>query len=217
VIEVREFVGEDLESAVEKAAKHFGVGSNRLQVSVLSDRMNISGAIGKVVVLATVRDEPAQVGPVGEFLSGVLERMGISGARIDERDEEGLILLRVRSPRLRELLRRDPKVGGALSHLATRVAQRRVREEANARVEIEGGEESSSSSPSSSSSSSEPRLEELAERKAREARERGEEVVLGPMNSRERWVVHNALKSVSGVRSESVGEGRTKRVKIVPI
>jgi hypothetical protein len=92
----------------------------------------------------------------------------------------------------------------------------------NARVEVEGGEESSSSSrPSSSSrsssSSSESRLEELAEKKAREARDRGEEIVLGPMNSRERWVVHNTLKSVSGVRSESVGEGRTKRVKIVPI
>jgi hypothetical protein len=99
VIDVREFVGEDLDTAVEKAAKHFGVGSNRLQVSVLSDRMNISGAIGKVVVLANVRDEPVQVGPVGEFLTGVLERMGISGARVDEREEEGLILLRVRSPR----------------------------------------------------------------------------------------------------------------------
>jgi predicted RNA-binding protein Jag len=36
------------------------------------------------------------------------------------------------------------------------------------------------------------------------------------LNSRERWVVHNALKDVSGVSSESVGDGRLKRVKIVP-
>ncbi len=36
------------------------------------------------------------------------------------------------------------------------------------------------------------------------------------MNSRDRWVVHNALKELEGVESQSVGEGRLKRVKIYP-
>ena len=36
------------------------------------------------------------------------------------------------------------------------------------------------------------------------------------MNSRERWVVHNALSDEKGVRSESEGEGRMRRVKLVP-
>jgi predicted RNA-binding protein Jag len=37
------------------------------------------------------------------------------------------------------------------------------------------------------------------------------------MNSRERWVVHNALKDERGVRSESEGEGPRKRVRISPV
>jgi predicted RNA-binding protein Jag len=36
------------------------------------------------------------------------------------------------------------------------------------------------------------------------------------MSSRERWIVHTVLRTIAGVRTESVGEGRLKRVKIVP-
>ena len=62
----------------------------------------------------------------------------------------------------------------------------------------------------------EEHLEEMARSRAREARSEGREVLLPAMDSRERWVVHNALKTVDGVRSERVGEGRLKRVKIYP-
>jgi predicted RNA-binding protein Jag len=47
-------------------------------------------------------------------------------------------------------------------------------------------------------------------------RDTGEASTLDEMSSRDRWVVHNAIKDVSGVRSESVGDGRLKRVKILP-
>jgi predicted RNA-binding protein Jag len=44
----------------------------------------------------------------------------------------------------------------------------------------------------------------------------GEAEILESMNSKERWVVHNYLKSVDGVTSASEGEGAAKRVKILP-
>jgi spoIIIJ-associated protein len=44
----------------------------------------------------------------------------------------------------------------------------------------------------------------------------GQPVVLRPMNSKERWVVHNVVNETSGLRSESEGEGRMRRVKIEP-
>ena len=47
-------------------------------------------------------------------------------------------------------------------------------------------------------------------------RETGEAATLDEMSSRDRWIVHNALKDVEGIGSESVGEGRMKRVKIFP-
>ena len=53
-------------------------------------------------------------------------------------------------------------------------------------------------------------------RAAQIVRDSGEPELLRPMSSRERWVVHNALKDERGVRSESEGEGPRKRVRILP-
>jgi spoIIIJ-associated protein len=37
------------------------------------------------------------------------------------------------------------------------------------------------------------------------------------MNARDRRVVHMALKDVTGVRTESDGEGPDRRVQIIPV
>jgi predicted RNA-binding protein Jag len=65
-------------------------------------------------------------------------------------------------------------------------------------------------------SGEESELEALARRSAEEVRRSGEAKTLPPMSSRERWVVHNAIKDITGVNSQSVGEGDQKRVKIFP-
>lgn len=206
MVDVREFAGASVEDAVAKAAKHFGVEPDQIEATVLSDRMQISGTAGRVVVLASIREEPPQVGPTGQFLLDLLGRMDLaSGVRVDEYEEEGQVTLRLSGGRLRDLVRRDSRIQGALGHLATRFAQI-TREDASVRIEIEGRE-----------GAAEPRLEEMAQAKAREALARKREVLLPPMNSKERWVVHNALRSFSGLRTESVGDGRLKRVRIVPV
>jgi spoIIIJ-associated protein len=204
-VELREFAAESLDEATEKAAKHFGVSTDRVELSVLSEQMQISGAGGRVVVLATIREEPPQVGPTGQFVLGVLERMGLEGGvQLEEYQEEGEITVRIHGAGVQNLLRRDRRVHGALTHLANRAAQKLVQPDVAVRVETESG------------GGGEDRLEEMARSRAREARSSGREVVLPPMDSRERWIVHNTLKTVSGIRTESVGAGRLKRVKILP-
>jgi spoIIIJ-associated protein len=59
-------------------------------------------------------------------------------------------------------------------------------------------------------------LEALARKTAEEVRRTGKPSLLHPMNSKERWVVHNAVADIDGLRSESVGEGRLRRVQIEP-
>ena len=60
------------------------------------------------------------------------------------------------------------------------------------------------------------RLENLAREAAERVRRSGEAEILESMSSKERWVVHNYLRTEDGVASESEGEGPAKRVKIVP-
>lgn len=57
---------------------------------------------------------------------------------------------------------------------------------------------------------------ENAVRSAEKARERGEEVVLSPLNPYERRLVHLALAEIEGVETRSIGDGFLKRVAIIP-
>jgi predicted RNA-binding protein Jag len=59
------------------------------------------------------------------------------------------------------------------------------------------------------------RLEKMSREIAEEVLRTGVERTLDAMSSRERWVVHNAVKEIDGVTSESVGEHDEKRVRIV--
>jgi spoIIIJ-associated protein len=58
-------------------------------------------------------------------------------------------------------------------------------------------------------------LSQLAERTAREVLKSGDPVKLAPMNPFERKVVHDAVATIDGVRSESEGEEPERRVVVL--
>jgi spoIIIJ-associated protein len=60
------------------------------------------------------------------------------------------------------------------------------------------------------------RLNQTASRLADRARKAGEPQEFEPMTAAERRVVHMALAAIPGVRSESTGEGRDRRVVVFP-
>ena len=231
----KEFVGASEAEAVEKAAKFFGVSAAQLELRTLPSDLGVAGLGSRVVVLASTKDEPVELGPVGEFISGVLERMQVSGrAGLEEVEAEGEVVITLRSQGLREWARQDSRVLGALSHLAQRVAQKRMGEDASARVELPGGEQETrgdrqergvrrdrgdrAARPGRGNrgESDDTALEKLAHESAAEVTRTGRAVLLRPMNSKERWLIHNVVNETPGLRSESEGEGRMRRVKIEP-
>ena len=62
----------------------------------------------------------------------------------------------------------------------------------------------------------EAELERWTRQIAEEVRSSGQPRVLDAMSSRERWIVHNTVKDIDGVTSESVGENDDKRVRLTP-
>lgn len=60
------------------------------------------------------------------------------------------------------------------------------------------------------------RLAEKVKQDANKVIESGEARRLRPMNAAERRIVHMALADIDGVKTESEGEGRDRRVVIVP-
>ena len=61
------------------------------------------------------------------------------------------------------------------------------------------------------------KIERIALQKADDARILGEPIELEPMSPSDRRVVHMALQVFDDVKTESVGEGKDRRVKIIPI
>ncbi|RIK24472.1 MAG: hypothetical protein DCC51_00170 [Anaerolineae bacterium] len=59
-------------------------------------------------------------------------------------------------------------------------------------------------------------LTRLAERMADKARQRGEPIGLEPMSAYERRIIHMTLRDAPDVYTESTGEGKQRRVRIIP-
>jgi len=187
----------------------------------------------------TTRSELSQV---GVFVAGLVERLGLRDVAVSEGEtDDGEIVVTLAGRAISALVDRDPRVIAALSHLAHRAAEalledgasaqvivkgaRRPREEGRDRPQREGrrehrrdgrGERFGRGRDAEDRDIDEAELERLAKDAARAVRETGEPELLPPMNSRERWFIHNALKDERGVRSESEGDGARKRVKIFP-
>jgi predicted RNA-binding protein Jag len=138
--EWKEFTGEDRQRAVAAALSHFSVSEEQLDVRLIPQGMNVSGLGARVLILASIRAAPEPVeelSDVGEFISAVLQKLGIGERlRVRESDEDGAITVRVSAPGLDELIRRDPAVAPSLSHLAERAAQKFLGDAMEARVEV---------------------------------------------------------------------------------
>lgn len=61
------------------------------------------------------------------------------------------------------------------------------------------------------------KLRQLAETRAQEALETGEEIDLPPMSSYERFIVHDTLKDWDSVETISFGEGEDRHIRIKPM
>jgi spoIIIJ-associated protein len=208
--EAKEFMAETRDEAVEKARRHFGVSEAQLNLRFLPESLKVSGVGTGVVLLASLKDEaPSELGPVGQFADQLIKKMQLAGrVRIEEAAQDDKIAIVLRGESLEQKARQDARLAGAISHLVHRAAQKILGDGVSVRVQVgtfSGDDEEETGE-----------LEKLAREAAEEVRRSGEPTVLRPMNSKERWVIHNVITSLEGLTSESVGEGRSKRVKITP-
>lgn len=163
------------------------------------ERVEAREALGPPVV-----EVVGELTEAGEFARELFQRLELPGAtQLEERNDDDEIVLRVGGQSVVEAARRDDRFLGSVAHLVERGLRWEDREP-SVYVEIAGDDPK------------ELELEALARERGEEVARTGEPIELEPMNARERWVVHNALKQVLGVRSSSAGEGRVRRVTIEP-
>lgn len=146
-----------------------------------------------------------KVGEVGQFILGVVERMGLGEFRISESDEGDFCVFELRGEAAVSLGTGDGRAVDALQLLGNQMAMRLSDDSPRIVVDAEGDADRRSEF-----------LTRLAIRAAGRAGETGRSVALDPMNARDRRILHMAVKEMDNVASMSEGSGRYRQVVVVP-
>ena len=146
-----------------------------------------------------------ELGAVGEFVVGVVERMALGPFEISESEEESFVVYELRGDAAEELGAGDGRGVDALQLVANQAAMRMDDDAPRIVIDAEGDAEKRESV-----------LGRLADRAAKRARDTKRSVALDPMNARDRRLLHVAVRDMEGVATMSVGSGRYRQVVVVP-
>ncbi len=154
-------------------------------------------------------DEDAIVGR--EVLEELLQKMRLD-ARVqvqraddDDEDEDPHWMLNITGQRINRLIGRRGETLSSLQHIVRLICSRRLERRANIIVDA-GGYKTGRSN----------RLRGLAKRMAKQAVQQGRTITLEPMHPNERRIIHLTLRGREDVSTRSIGEGRGRKVTIVP-
>jgi len=124
----------------------------------------------------------------------------------DGEGNEDEIRLEIEGPDAGRVIGKRGAVLEAIQYLTSRIAHRAGEERRHVQVDAEGYR-----------ARHEDQLAEMAKRLAQRVAQEGKVITFDPMSARDRRIVHMALKDMTGVRTESNGEGPDRRVQIIPV
>ncbi len=150
--------------------------------------------------------ELASETPCAQFLSGLLQKMGVSAAVLAANTDNGL-RVRIDADSMGLLIGRRGETLDALQYLTSLVANKGRREEGYQRITLD---------TEGYRSRREETLKRLARKTATQVRNTGRSVAMEPMNPYERRVLHSALQEFAGITTFSEGEEPNRHVIIAP-
>ena len=146
-----------------------------------------------------------EIGAIGDFLLGAVERMKLGNFEISESSEGDFLIYQLSGPAADALQAGDGRATDALQLVANQVSMRQSEDAPRIVVDVDGGGDER-----------EETLGRLAERAVKRAKETTRSIALDPMNGRDRRTIHINIREVEGVATMSIGEGRYRQVLVVP-
>lgn len=144
-----------------------------------------------------------EIANVVNYLENILTHMGVNDFSTDVVPLEDGIMININGSKIGVAIGRKGETIDALQHLVSLVANRG--KDDYFRVTLNPGEYREKR---------ESVLIGVAKKSAEKAQRMQRNIVLEPMNSYERRIIHNAVQEIEGVESWSVGEGDHRRVVI---
>ena len=150
-----------------------------------------------------VIEENAKVKAAVEYLQEVIAKMGVENVTFSAVQKGEATIIRLDGEHLGALIGRRGETMESLSYLASLVANRLEGDYIKLGLDVAGYRDKRESD-----------LTALAQRIGAKVRKTGRSFAMEPMNPYERRIIHSAIGKMEGVRSESKGEGRDRRVVI---
>ena len=150
-----------------------------------------------------VIEENAKVKAAVEYLQEVIAKMGVENVTFSAVQKGEATIIRLDGEHLGALIGRRGETMESLSYLASLVANRLEGDYIKLGLDVAGYRDKRESD-----------LTVLAQRIGAKVRKTGRSFAMEPMNPYERRIIHSAISKMEGVRSESKGEGRDRRVVI---
>ena len=148
-------------------------------------------------------EEYTLVKPTLDYLKNILEKMGVSELEVKAYKTDDGYEIAFDGKGLGVAIGRKGDTLDALQHLASLIANREHNDYVRITLNPGGYREKRRNT-----------LVELAVRTAKKAKEKERNYSLEPMNAYERRIIHNAVQTVEGVLSWSIGENDNRRVVI---
>jgi len=219
-----EFEGKTQEEAIEKACEELGLSEDKLDFEVISyGSTGIFGLVGvkKARIKVTVPEpKKAQVEQqpqpraeekeedVAEMAKEVLEKIIsfiVEGATVTVERESDSLGLKVEGGNSALLIGKHGRTLDALQYLVQRIVNKQKRARQRISIDVEGYRGRRKES-----------LTQLALRLGEKVKRSGRPTTISPMNAYDRRIVHVALKSSAGVRTQSQGTGSFRKLVIYP-
>ena len=155
------------------------------------------------VEVPIIIEENAKVKAAVDYLREVITLMGVENVTFSAVQKGEATIIRLDGEKLGALIGRRGETMESLSYLASLVANRLEGDYIKLGLDVAGYRDKRESD-----------LTALAQRIGAKVRKTGRSFAMEPMNPYERRIIHSAISKMEGVRSESKGEGRDRRVVI---
>ena len=209
--------GRTVEEAIQKALETLNLSREEVEVTVVKEGKH--GILGLGAEEATVRVEPLTGAleniddMAKEVLETLLARMGVTASvacQTKPRPGGGegagdVIALDVTGDDLGILIGRRGQTLSSLQYIVRLIVAHQTQARVPIVIDVEGYKQRRYEA-----------LQALAQRMAEQVKTRGRPFTLEPMLAYERRIIHLALADDPDVTTESVGEGETRKVVIMP-
>ena len=139
-----------------------------------------------------------------ELIVGLLEKMKVNPV-LEGFSREGDVYLEIKGDEKGILIGKHGRTLDAVQFLINRMVNKRVKEPVRVILDVNDYRKRRVD-----------HLKKMALQLGERAKVRGQSLTIGPFSAHDRRIIHITLKEDPSLRTESLGEGEMKRIKIIP-